>query len=257
VIKRLIVVVASSAAILSNLIATPIAHANLPDGRCTWKLSGIPARYRIGIDRPTVRIGGTCTRADNWFGTAGVFRVIGPTDRIAHNQMQFFGCSAAWVDPDTGRCMVIGDQPPPREYDAIATAPFRVRRVGKMLTVPVREWAIDDGDTHNADGLFRNQYFTAKLATTTTLSVTRHGEQRTFTITARHYSLAVDRFISTADPPIYLQRYIDGSWSTFRTLESSKSSITYTVRLAKAYKWRARTPATKRCWESRSATTVK
>jgi hypothetical protein len=257
VIKRSLTLVATVCATVATwtAIVPTASYAALGDAPCTWTVNGIPANYRIGLDHPTVRIGGTCTNADNWLELTALKQATGAAQYVPGSTMSFQGCTTAWIDPDTNWCHDVRDPDPMLEYPRVSTAVLHLNQIGLFLTVPTREYTIDEGDTYNHASTFSSQYLRAKLATKTSMTVTPAGSRRTFTITAQHYSRTAKKFVTSYNQPVYLERYINGAWSIFRTLESDSSPIVFSTSLATAYTWLARTPGTTTRWGSRSVTT--
>jgi hypothetical protein len=253
--KRLaLFLVASLISGLSTLLPEP---ARADGATCAWKVGYLPAHYRIGIDKlspaastpyASSQQGVSCIVADNWHLTA----LVKNSSSTTIGTLRFSGCSNSAWDAATQKCAEIGNGTN-GEYTPVAYIRWNLTLIGTFTTVQDgASYARNYGDVNGYTLQFTSTQFTSKLATKTSLAVTRSGTLRTFTIRPRHYSVAAKAFVASINQYVALQRYVAGTWKTYATVKSSTSTITYKHSFSSSYNWRAYTPATTTRWGSLS-----
>jgi hypothetical protein len=226
-------------------------HSAQGDGDpCSWTVSGVPAQYRIGLDHPTVHVGGDCTDSDNWFFWANA-HWASTNQYVPGNEEDFSGCSYYWFDEPDDECLWMDGT---GEFDEVDSAPFNINHAGRMFVHYYDGFAEDWPDDLYSDSLTPT-YFTSKYATETSDTPSRNGSKVSFTITPRHWSVGYHAFVHSYDAQVVVEKYTKGNWVPLKTLKPSSTTgnATWSLTSSTRYHYRAVTTGTSIDWGSASS----
>lgn len=245
-------------AILGGLVAVgtalPSAAGSDTIPTCEFGVAGVPAQYVIGVDAPTVSVTGDCLGKDLWGAQVGLYFTSNPGIGVA--SVAFAGCSERLYNSTTNKCANSRTS----TFTPASTATLTIPAAGTFQTRLINGAAYDfvfDGTTgvqYYTTTMPTTSTVTAKFATTTTLSATKSGSTRTFTITPQHYSVSAKGYVNSVGARVLLQDNEGGAWVTVKTLTANAVPLVYSLTSSTTQAWRVVTPETTSNWSSTSAT---